>query len=111
MKTASCKAKGRNLCKMVKASIHKILPYILDHDIKVTSSGATGEDLQFSPYARQKLPISVECKNRKAFSIIRDYEQAMSNAGKFEPVLVIKENRGKPLVLVDLEYFLGLHND
>lgn len=110
MKTSSAKAKGRTLCKIVKQAILDNTIDLQDADIKVTSSGATGEDLQFSPLARTIYPISIECKNRKAFSVVRDYEQAVSNAGDFEPVLIIKENRGKPLVMVDLNYFLSLYN-
>jgi hypothetical protein len=94
---------------MVKTKILEHFENIQDKDIVITSSGDTGEDLKFSPYARNILPISIECKNRKAFSIIRDYEQAERNCDGNEPVLVIKENRGEPLVLIDLDYFLKLH--
>lgn len=108
MLTSSRKNKGRTLCKMVKQAILETFTNLAEDDIKVTSSGATGEDLQFSPLARQFLPISIECKNKKAFAVVRDYEQAVANAGINEPVLVIKENRGKPLVLIDLNYLLFL---
>lgn len=108
MKTASAKAKGRNLCKYVKERILTYFSSISQDDIKVTSSGATGEDLQLSPLARRWLPISIECKNRKAIAIYKDYEQCKSNSYAYEPILIIKQNNSKPLAIMDLEYFLQL---
>ena len=39
------------------------------------------------------------------------YEQACENAGEYEPIVVMKKNRKKPLIVVDAEYFIGLFND
>jgi len=39
------------------------------------------------------------------------YEQAESNCGKYEPLVVIKRNRSKPLVLVEAQHFINLHKD
>jgi hypothetical protein len=41
----------------------------------------------------------------------KSYEQAESNSGDYEPVVFIKRNNQKPLVVVDAEYFVKLHND
>lgn len=108
MKTSSAKAKGRELCKTVKATLLKRYKTLSDDDIKVTSSGATGEDLQFSPLARTHLPISLECKNHAKFAIYKHYEQAKSNAKDYIPILVIKQNRDIPLVVISLEHFMEL---
>jgi hypothetical protein len=70
--------------------------------------GVSGEDLLLSPAARRFLPISVECKSRASISVYSYYEQAKKNAGAYEPVCVIKQNRSKPLVVVDAEYFFKL---
>ena len=37
------------------------------------------------------------------------YEQAKENAGDYEPIVVLKRNNTKPLVLVDADYFVRLH--
>jgi hypothetical protein len=37
------------------------------------------------------------------------YEQAIANANGFEPIVVAKKNKHKPLVLCDLNYFINLH--
>jgi hypothetical protein len=71
--------------------------------------GVSGEDLLLSPAARRQLPISIECKSREKIAVYGYYEQAETNAkGKGEPVVFIKQNRSRPLVIVDAEYFLEL---
>jgi len=70
--------------------------------------GVSGEDLLLSPAARRVLPISLECKSRAAISVYGYYEQARGNAGGYEPVVVIKQNRSSPLVVVDAEYFFTI---
>jgi hypothetical protein len=70
--------------------------------------GVSGEDLLFSPKARRYLPISIECKSRSAIAVYGFYDQAKTNAKGYEPCCVIKQNRSKPLVVVDAEYFFKL---
>jgi hypothetical protein len=78
-------------------------------DVRSVSMGVSGEDLLLSPAARRKLPISIECKSREKIAVYGYYEQAETNAkGKGEPVVFIKQNRSRPLVVVDAEYFLEL---
>lgn len=109
MKTASAKAKGRNLQKYVRDAILNVFKHLHVDDVQSRSMGAQGEDIMLSPTARKVLPVSIECKNRAAIAIYKDYEQACYNAGLYEPVLIVKQNRDKPLVVVDLHYFLRLH--
>lgn len=108
MKTQSAKAKGRNLQKHVVKSILRLFSILKDDDVTSRSMGAGGEDVLMSPLARQLLPISVECKARASFAIYKDYEQCSDNSKSYEPVLVIKGNRQKPLAVVDLEHYLTL---
>ena len=77
-------------------------------DVRSVSMGVSGEDLLLSPAARRKLPISVECKSRASISVYGHYQQAKDNAKGYEPVLIIKQNRDKPLVVVDCVYFFDL---
>lgn len=107
MKPSSAKAKGRRLAQWLKAEILRNYPALKPDDIGVTSSGTTGEDITLSPAARDAVPFQFECKNRKAFSICRDFDQAVGH-GDREPVLVIKENRGEPLVLIKAQTFFEL---
>jgi hypothetical protein len=39
------------------------------------------------------------------------WKQAEANAGGYEPLLIIKRNRQKPLAVVDAEHFIGALNE
>ena len=107
IKTQSAKAKGRRLQQWVRDKILSLLPSLEPDDVKSTSMGAGGEDVQLSPAARKKMPITVECKARKSIAVYGFYDQAKENAPKgVEPVVILKADRKKPLALVDAEYFL-----
>lgn len=105
MKTASAKAKGRRLQQWVRDLILRLHPTLTEDDVRSTSMGAGGEDVLLSHAARTLAPFSIECKNLKAFAGYNYYGQAVENSGDYEPIVVIKANRQKPLVLVDAEYF------
>jgi hypothetical protein len=71
--------------------------------------GAAGEDILFSASAGQGLGISVECKSRDRVAVYGYYEQARQNTpAAREPVVVIKQNRSSPLVVIDAEFFFRL---
>ena len=108
MKTASAKAKGRNLQKKVRELLIEKLD-IHPEDIESRSMGASGEDLIMARAAREKFPYSIECKNQEKVNVWSAYDQAESNSGNYEPLVVIKRNRQKPLVVLDAEYFFQLH--
>ena len=108
MKTQSAKAKGRRLQQWFRDQLIESLD-IHPEDIESRSMGAGGEDLIMSRSAREKFPYSIECKNQESLNIWKSYEQAQQNSGNYEPIVVIKRNNVKPLVLVDADYFIELH--
>ena len=108
MKTQSKKAKGRRLQQWVRDLLIEKLE-VHPEDIESRSMGAGGEDLIMSRAAREKFPYSIECKNQESLNIWKSYEQAQQNSGNYEPIVVIKRNNVKPLVLVDADYFVELH--
>ena len=69
--------------------------------------GAGGEDVQLSAAARELFNFNIECKNRAAIAVFKDYAQAKTH-GKSEPLVVLKQNQSKPLVLVDAEFFIDI---
>jgi len=75
-------------------------------DIESRSMGAGGEDLIMSKAARNKFPYSIECKNQEKLNIWSAWEQANSNKGLYDPIVVIKKNGVNPLVVLDAENFL-----
>lgn len=106
MRPQSAKAKGRKLQQMVRDTILKIWPSLKPDDVRSTSMGAGGEDIQLSPAARSLVPLSIECKNLANMVLFRWYDQAVINAPKgTEPVVVAKANHRKPVVIIDAEYF------
>jgi len=109
MKTASSKAKGRKLQQLVRDKILDAFPRLEPDDVKSTSMGASGEDIQLSPAARRWFPFSTECKSRATVSVYAWYQQAKTNSPTgMEPLLVIKQNNSKPLVVIDLDAFMEL---
>ena len=110
MRTQSKKAKGRRLQLWVRDLLIEKLE-VHPEDIESRSMGAGGEDLIMSRSAREKFPYSIECKNQESLNIWKSYEQAQQNSGNYEPIVVIKRNNVKPLVLVDADYFVELHKN
>ncbi len=108
MKPQSAKAKGRNLQKWVRELILESFPQLEPDDVRSTSMGAGGEDLQLSPAARKLFKFSVECKNTERLNVWDAYTQACANSGDHEPLLIMKKNRKKPLVVMDAESFINL---
>ena len=107
MKTQSRKAKGRRLQQQFRDLLIEKLD-IDPEDIESRSMGAGGEDLIMSKAARTKFPYSIECKNQERMNIWSAWEQANGNKGMYEPLVVIKKNGVRPLVVLDAENFLDM---
>jgi len=107
MKPQSAKQKGRKFQQQVRDKLIEQLE-IHPEDIESRSMGAGGEDLIMARAARQKFPMSIECKSVERLNVYEAYEQASANSGSYEPVLFMKKNRKKALVVVDADYFISL---
>jgi len=110
MKTQSAKAKGRRLQQEFRKLLIEELN-IHPEDIESRSMGAGGEDLIMARAAREKFPYSIEAKNVEKLNVWSAYEQAESNKGNYEPIVVMRKNNKKALVVIDAEYFVKLHKD
>ena len=107
MKTQSRKAKGRRLQQQFMQLLIEKLD-IDSEDIESRAMGSGGEDLIMSKAARHKFPYSIECKNQESLNIWKAWEQANGNKGLYEPLVVIKKNGVRPLVVLDAENFLDM---
>ena len=107
MKTSSKKNKGRLFQQWVRDLILKTFPILLPEDVRSTSMGASGEDVLLSPRARDLFPYQLECKSHKSFAVYKIIEQAKAH-GKHEPLVFLKANNKKPIVIVDAEHFMEL---
>ena len=108
MKTSSKKAKGRLLQKLIAELIQERFN-LSPNDVKSTSMGAQGIDVQLSDKAREKFPYAIEAKNLARIAIYKHWDQAKINAKKenLMPALVIKQNHSEPLIVLNLKDFIG----
>jgi hypothetical protein len=110
MKTSSAKAKGRKLQQWFAQLMVDTLN-LHEEDLESRPMGSQGEDIIMGRESREKFPYSIECKNQETVNVCKAYEQASENCKGYEPLVVIKRNRHKPLVLVDAEHFVELHRN
>lgn len=107
-KTSSKKSKGRKLQKTIRDWLIKIgKTYGLQvDDIKSTSMGASGVDVQLSPAANQVFGrLAIECKNVEALNVVTTFHE---HAAKYEghiPMLFHKKNKTDVLVTLRLKDF------
>ena len=107
MKTQSAKAKGRKLQQHMRDAILAKYPELELDDVKSTSMGAGGEDVQLSPAARKLFPYTVEAKSRAAFAGYAIMAQAEQHEDH-TPLCVVKANGKKPMVMLYLDDFMEL---
>ena len=105
MKTQSAKGKGRRFQQWVRDMLIEHRD-VHPEDIESWSMGAGREDIIMARDARKKFPFSIECKNVEKLNVYEAYAQAEANSGDHEPILFMKKNRKKPLVVVDAEWFV-----
>ena len=114
MRPQSAKAKGRRLQQQFRDLLIEKLD-IHPEDIESRSMGAGGEDLVMARAAREKFPFSIECKNVEKLNVWEAYNQARENStpsrlsgNAYEPLVVMKKNNHKALVVLDAEKFVEI---
>ena len=111
MKTRSAKNKGKRLQNSVRDILLETFTQLEQDDIKSTTMGESGEDIQLSPAARKLIPYAFECKNQEKLNIWSSLEQAETNAGPHIPLLVFKRNRSKTYVSMEINDLIKILND
>lgn len=104
MNTQGRKAKGRSLVVETKAWLHKLFPEFVDADVIVPTTSQPGMDLKLSPELTKMFPYAIECKRTEGLA--QDYKfmtQAEANAEGLTPIVIMRSNRQKPLVMMYLE--------
>ena len=110
MKAQSAKAKGRKLQQWFTKLLVDVLG-MDEEDLESRPMGSQGEDIIMGKLSRNRFPYSIECKNQEAVNVWKAYDQAQENCKGYEPLVVIKRNRSKPLVIVDAEHFVHLFKE
>ncbi|KQS01513.1 hypothetical protein ASG11_17825 [Sphingomonas sp. Leaf357] len=108
MKVSSAKAKGRKLQQAVRDTILDAFPDLEPDDCRSCAMGSNGEDIQLSPAAARAFPFSVECKARAGIALVYDALGQAKTHSKRTPIAVIKADRKRPLVVIDLDDFMKL---
>ena len=108
MKSRSAKNKGKRLQNDVRDLLLESFNQLEPDDVKSAIMGESGEDIKLSPAARKQIPFSFECKNQEALNIWSSLEQAETNAGDHDPVLIFKRNRTKTYAVIEIEKFIEL---
>lgn len=113
MRPQSAKAKGRNAQKEVRDELLSRAPTnITDKDIRSTSMGVTGVDIQLSGEAERVFPYAIEVKCQESLNIWSALEQAEQNReANLTPILCFKRNRSEMYVAMKFQDFLNLMDE
>jgi len=109
--TRSAKAKGRRLQQFVRDVFLRFAPNLEQDDIRSTTMGESGEDVQLSPAARKVYPYSVECKNVEKLNIWEAISQCKKNAKGHTPLVVFKKNGHEVYIAIPFTKFMKLLGD
>ena len=105
----AAKAKGRLGQNEIRDKILETFPDLEPDDVRSTTMGDTGEDIQLSPAARKKIPITIEVKRRKsALKTVYDYIEQAEAHGKGEPVVCYRSDRKPWIVMIGLDHYTKL---
>ena len=108
MKQKSRRAKGKKLQRILRDKLLKAFPHLHPIDIRVARTGENGEDLKLSRIARRLIPFQFEAKSQQKFKVLYSFYDQACRHGRYEPVLVIKQNTRRALAVIDLDQFIDL---
>ena len=103
------KQKGRLGQQEIRDKLLETFPEFEPDDIKSTIMGDTGADIQLSPAAHKKIPLSIEVKRRKdELKTVYGYLQQAQRHAKGEPVVFYRSDRKPWIVMVELDHYMNL---
>lgn len=107
MQIKSAKAKGRLFQNLIRSYLIFWL-CLTDEDVTTAIMGEKGADIKIVLSKRFMFNYKIECKaQKKGFSAVyKALEQCKNHPGDEEPLLFIKQDRQKPLAILDAEYFI-----
>ena len=89
----AAKAKGRTGQNEIRDKLLEMFPEFEPDDIKSTTMGESGADIQLSPAARKKIPLSIEVKRRKAeLKTVYGFIEQASRHSEQEPVVFFRSD-------------------
>ena len=108
----TAKNKGKAGQNEIRDKLLEAFPQLEPDDIKSTTMGDIGEDIQLSPAARKLIPLTIEVKRRKsALKTLYDWYAQAKHHGKGEPVVIFRADYKPWLVVVGIDHYIGLLKD
>jgi hypothetical protein len=121
----SRKQKGRLFQQQIVKAILDFFPELTENDVKSTSMGKSGSDLELSEKALRMLNIEPECKFQEKLNVHNAMKQVIDRLNKKKPkqfknvdtmvktilkipVLFFKKSYSEPYVCIRLDDFLSL---
>lgn len=108
MKISSAKNKGRRFQSWVRDEFKRIFG-LTDDEIRCAIGSENGCDVKIDS-RREDVPYAIECKNVERLNLWSAWSQAVLNSFDRTPLLVVKRNRGVPLVVMSFDEFERLHS-
>jgi|TARA_R110000751_G_scaffold9300_2_gene35254 hypothetical protein len=108
MKQISRRRKGKRLQNLVRAKILNTFEILRATDVGVAKTGENGCDIKLSKIAKRILPYQFECKYQERLATLHKWFGQSRNHGGLEPVLVVKMNDKKPLLVMELDHFFEI---
>ena len=107
--TKRAKQKGRLGQQEIRDRLLEMFPEFEPDDIKSTTMGESGADIQLSPAARKKIPLSIEVKRRKGeLKPVYGFIEQASRHSEHEPVVFFRSDRKPWVVMVGLDHYMEL---
>ena len=108
MKQISRRRKGRRLQNLVRTKILETFDILRPTDVSIAKTGENGADIKLSKIAKRILPYQFECKYQERLATLHRWFSQSKKHGRTEPILVVKMNDKKPLLIMDLDHFFQI---
>ena len=108
MKQISRRRKGKRLQNLVRSKILDTFDILRPTDVSVAKTGENGCDVKLSKIAKRILPYQFECKYQERLSTLHRWFNQSRKHGRLEPILVVKMNDKKPLLVMDVDHFFEI---
>lgn len=106
------KAKGRSGQNEIRDKLLKAFPELEEGDIKGAIMGEGGADVQLSPAAYKRIPLSIEVKRRKSpLKTIHDWLAQARTHTTGNPVVFYRADRGEWLAIIPADDYIKLLQD
>ena len=103
------KQKGRLGQQEIRDALLEAFPELEPDDVKSTVMGDTGADIQLSPAARKRIPLSIEVKRRKGeLKTVYGFIEQASRHSAEEPVVFFRSDRKPWVVMIGIDHYMEL---